>query len=98
MMASMAARKQVGDEIVLRVRKTGSGVKVIEYDGTGLREGLMTAENRRYCYGEDAEEKATAYAYRRQEQIREHRDCPVAVVELGEVMAEKLAEVHGGDA
>jgi len=37
------------------------------------------------------EEKATDYAERTAEKLREARDVPVTVVELGEVMAEKLA-------
>ena len=88
---SINDRRQVGDEIVLRVQSTGSGVKVIEYDGTGLRDGLMGKRNRMYKYGDDAEEKATEYAYNTAEKIREQRGEKVTVVELGEVMAEKLA-------
>jgi len=91
-MASINDRRQIGQEVVLRVRSTGSGVKVIEFDGTGLADGIMLKRNRRYCYGDDAEDKATNYAYRAAEKIREKRGEDVTVVELGEVMAEKLAE------
>jgi hypothetical protein len=91
-MASMNDRREVGDEVVLRVQSTGSGVKVIEYDGTGFAEGIMTKRNRRYCYGENAESNATDYAYRIAEKVRDQRGEKVTVVELGEVMAEKLAE------
>lgn len=97
-MVSINDRRSIGQEIVLRVQSTGNGVKVVQLDGTGLAEGILTKRNRRYCYGDDVEEKATRYAYRTAEKIREHRDCPVTVVELGEVVAEKLADVHdGGD-
>lgn len=92
-MASIEDRRSVGQEIVLRVQSTGStGVKVIEYDGTGLGDGVMTKHNRRYFYGDDAEEKATKYAYRLQERLEDSRECPVTVVELGEIMAKKLSE------
>ena len=91
-MASINDRRKVGDEIVLRVQSTGSGVKVIEYDGTGLRDGLMGKRNRIYKYGDNAEENATEYAYNKADEIREKRDEKVTVVKLGEVMAEKLAE------
>lgn len=91
-MASITDRRRIGQEIVLRVRSTGSGVKVIEFDGTGLREGLMSKRNRQYFYGKDAEADATDYAYRIQNKLTDVRDCPVTVVELGEVMAKKLAE------
>jgi len=90
-MASINDRRTVGQEVVLRVRSTGSGVKVIQYDGVGLAEGIMSKRNRRYCYGDEAEQEATDYAHSKAEEIREIRDCPVTVVELGEVMAEKLA-------
>lgn len=98
-MASIEDRRSIGQEIVLRVRSTGTGVKVVEFDGNGLAEGIMTKDNRRYFYDGDVEEKATEYAYRRQEQLEDARDCPVTVVELGEVMAEKLSsEPARGDA
>ena len=90
-MASINDRRSIGQEVVLRVRSTGSGVKVIQYDGVGLAEGITGKRNRRYLYGDDAEEKATDYAERTAEKLREARDVPVTVVELGEVMAEKLA-------
>lgn len=93
-MASINDRRQVGDEVVLRVQTTGSGVKVVQYDGTGFADGIMGKRNRTYKYGDDAEEKATRYAYDTAEKIREQRGERVVVVELGEVMAEKLAEVH----
>lgn len=93
-MASVKDKRAIGKEVVLRVRSTGTGVKVIEFDGSGLAEGVMSKRNRRYCYGDNAEEKATEYAYNTAEGIREHRDVPVVVVELGEVMADKLERVH----
>ncbi|RQG93760.1 hypothetical protein [Natrarchaeobius oligotrophus] len=96
-MASIEDRRSIGQEVVFRIRRTGSGVKVIEYDGTGLADGYMAKSNRRYFYGDDAEEKATEYAYRTQEKLEDVRDCPVIVVELGEVMAKKLA-TEGVDA
>jgi len=100
-MASINDRRQLGEEIAIRVRTTVAGVKVIVYDGSGLAEGIMTKDNRRYFYGDDAEEQATAFAYRLQERLEDQRECPVTVVELGEVMAEKLADVqaarNGGD-
>lgn len=92
-MASIEDRRSIGQEIVLRVRSTGTGVKVVQFDGTGLAEGIMTKRNRRYFYDDNAEEKATEYAYQKQEKLEDVRDCPVTVVELGEVMAEKLGEV-----
>lgn len=95
-MVSIADRRRIGQEIVLRVQSTGRGVKVVELDGTGLADGIMTKQNRRYLYGDDAEEKATEYAYRHKEKLEDARNCPVTVVELGEVTAEKLNEVHGG--
>lgn len=91
-MASIEDRRSIGHEIVLRVRSSGKGIVVIEFDGTGLAEGIMSKRNRRYFYGDRAEEKATDYAYRLEEKLEDARDCPVTVVELGEVMAEKLAE------
>lgn len=91
-MASIQDRRSIGQEIVIRVRSTGGGIKVVQFDGTGLADGIMTKRNRRYFYGGDAEEKATAYAYRQQEKLEGLRDCPVTVVELGEVIAEKLAD------
>jgi len=93
-MASLKERRSIGQEVVLRVRSTGSGVKVVEFDGTGLAEGIMIKRNRRYCYGDDAETTATEYAYRTAENIRDQRGESVTVVELGEVMSEKLAETH----
>lgn len=96
-MASMNDRRSIGQEIALRVRSTPTGVKVIQFDGTGLAEGICGKHNRRYFYGDDAEEKATEYAEDLAEDLREQRDVPVTVVELGEVMAEKLAEDGGGD-
>jgi hypothetical protein len=95
-MASIEDRRSIGQEIVLRVRSTGNGVKVVEFDGLGFAEGIMTKRNRRYFYGDDAAEKAAAYAYRKQPDIAEARRAPVFVVELGERIAEKLAEEHGG--
>jgi len=91
-MASMNDRRSIGQEIVLRVRSTGKGVKVREFDGTGLAEGIMSARDRRYFYGDDAKDKATEYAYRTADKIRDQRDEQVTVVELGEVMAEKLGD------
>lgn len=93
-MASMNDRSKVGNEVVLRVQSTVNGVKVVKYDGVGMAEGYMGKRNMNYKYGDDAEEKATEYAYNKAEQIRENREVPVVVVELGEVMAEKLEKVH----
>lgn len=90
-MASINDRRQVGHELVYRVRSTGSGYKVIRFDGTGLADGIMSKRNCVYKYGDDAEEKATESAYRYAEDAREKRDVPVTVVEAGEVIAEKLA-------
>jgi hypothetical protein len=90
-MASMNDRRSVGKEVVFRVRSTGSGFKVVQYDGTGLADGYMTKRNAVYKYGDDAEKKATEAAHRYAEQTRENRDVPVTVVEAGEVMSEKLA-------
>lgn len=98
-MVSINDRRSIGHEVVLRVQTTGSGVKVVELDGTGLKQGILSKRNRSYWYDDDAEEKATEYAYRTAEEIRDTRDVPVTVVELGEVVAEKLAEVDrvGGE-
>lgn len=92
-MASIDDRRSIGQEVVFRVRSTGSGFKVIRFDGTGLADGYMSKRQMVYKYGDDAEEKATESAYRYAERTRENRDVPVAVVEAGEVMAEKLARV-----
>lgn len=89
-MASINDRRSIGQEIVLRVQSTGRGVKVVQYDGTGLADGIVSKRHRQYFYGDDAEEKATAYAYRTKEKVQEIRECPVTVVELGETIAEKL--------
>jgi len=98
-MASIADRRSIEQEVVLRVRSTASGFKVIEFDGTGFASGIMSKRNRRYFYDGDPKQAATEFAYRQQEKLADQRDCPVIVVEAGEVMAEKLAEVHdGGDA
>jgi hypothetical protein len=94
-MPSINDRKSIGHEVVLRVRSSGSGVKVVELDGTGLAPGIMTKRNRVYKYGDDAEQKATESAYRLADKIRDARNVPVTVVELGEVVAE---EVNGLDA
>ena len=94
-MPSIEDRQSIGHEVVLRVRSTGSGVKVVELDGTGLAPGIMTKRNRVYKYGDDAEQKATNSAYRLANKIRSVRDVQVTVVELGEVVAE---EVNGPDA
>jgi len=96
-MASINDRREVGQEVVLRVQSSGKGTKVIEYDGVGLADGIMSKRTRIYKYGDNADEKATEYAYKKQEKLSEIRDCPVTVVELGEVMAEKLAEKHESD-
>lgn len=96
-MASMADRRSIGQEVVFRVQTTGTGVKVIRYDGEGLREGVMSKRTLRYFYGDDAEQTATDYAYRKRDRMAEARDCPVTVVELGEVVREVLAEKHDGD-
>ena len=93
-MASIVDRRSIGQEIVLRVQSTGSGVKVIRYDGTGLADGYMSKRHLRYFYGEDAEEKATEYAERQREDIAEDRDCPVTVAEFDDSIAETLADVH----
>jgi len=95
-MASQNESRRVGQEIVLSIRSTGSGVKVIEYDGTGLATGLMSKRNRRYCYGDEAEAKAERYAEKKAEKIRENRDAPVTVVRLGERFHEKLQKANGG--
>ena len=86
-------RRKIGEEIVLRVCSTGSGVKVVEYDGTGLAEGIMSKHNRRYCYGDDAAEKASRYAEETAENLREQLDVPVTVVDLGQRVADRLEEV-----
>lgn len=70
----------IGQEVVYRVSATGSGVRVSRYDGIGLAEGIAGARHVRYFYSDDAEEKATEYAYRKAE--RENEDT--RVVELGE--------------
>lgn len=67
-------------DIILAVRGTGGGVKVIERDHTGLADGFFTKRNRRYFYGEDAEQKAHNYAENTAEKIRDVRD--VAGVEI----------------
>lgn len=97
MMASINDRRSIGQEIVLRVRSSGTGVKVVMFDGTGFADGIMTKDNRQYFYGDDAEERATDYAHRTQEKLAESRDCPVTVVELGDTIAEKLADTEGGE-
>jgi len=89
-MASLNERRQIGEEMVLAVRTTGSGVKVVQFDGTGLAGGCMSKRNRRYFYEETAEQKATEYAYNTVESIEDQRGVPVTVVELGEKMADKL--------
>lgn len=68
----------IGNETVLRVRSTPKGCKVIEYDGNGLRDGIASKRQRRYFYGDDANEKATDYA----EEVASENDY--RVVRLGE--------------
>lgn len=85
-------RRSIGQEVVLRVRTTRKGAKVVELDGVGFDTGYAAKRNRNYWYGDDAEEKATDYAYRKQEEIEDARDVQAVVVELGEVMGEKLTE------
>lgn len=76
---SEASEKGIGQEIVFRVRSTPNGCKVIEYDGRAFADGIMSKRNRRYIYGDDANEKATEYAYT---VAAKHEDA--RVVELGE--------------
>jgi len=71
-----------GDNITYRVRSTGRGVKVTRYDGTGLDDGYASKSQLRYFYGDDAEEKATAYAHKK----ADNRDAETIIVELGERM------------
>ena len=91
-MASIKDRRQIEQEVVFRVCSTEKGYKVVEYDGTGLAEGVMSKRKRLYKYGDDAEAKATDAAYRYAGKVRQKRDVPVTVVEAGEVMAEELAK------
>jgi len=70
----------VGNEHIFRVSKTVKGVKVTQYDGTGLADGIFTKPRQRYFYGEDAKEKARQYAENRAEEM----DGDVRVVGLGE--------------
>lgn len=91
-MASINGRRKIGQELVIRVRSSGKGVKVMRFDGTAFADGIFTKHTYQYFYGEDAEQKAHDYAHRKCDQLREQRKCPVTVVELGEVMAEKLGE------
>ena len=66
-------------QVVFRVKRTPTGCKVVVYDRRGLGDSLFTKHNRRYCYGDDAEEKATEYARKKAESCENSR-----VVELGE--------------
>ncbi|RAW44075.1 hypothetical protein DQW50_16255 [Halorubrum sp. 48-1-W] len=70
----------IGQEIVYRVRSTGKGTRVTRYDGIGLAEGIAGRYHLRYFYGDDAEEKATEYAYKKAGK----QDVDTRVVELGE--------------
>jgi hypothetical protein len=92
-MVSRNERRQVGQEIVLSIRSGGKSVKVIELDGVGLADGIMSKRNRRYCYGDDKEQKAERYAEKTAEKIREQREVPVTIVRLGERFHDKLQEV-----
>lgn len=74
----------IGQEVVFFVRSTGRGMRVHRLDGTGLREGIAGKRILRYFYGEDAKEKAHAYAERRAERCAEARDVETRVVPLGE--------------
>lgn len=80
-----------GDEVVLRVKSTGKGAKVIRYDGTGVSDGYAGKSHLRYCYGDNATEKANDYAERKADAIRDSNwidGKPVRVVPLGKRMAE----------
>jgi len=92
--ASIKDREEIGQEVVLRVQSTGSGVKVIRYDGTGFADGIMSKRNLRYFYGDEARQKATEYAYRKRDEMSDTRDCPISVIERGERSAERLPEVR----
>lgn len=61
----------LGDEVVFRVSGTGTGMRVVRYDGRGLRDGLAGKHICRYWYGDDAAEKATAYA---EEKVRSYEE------------------------
>lgn len=74
----------IGQEVVYFVRSTGTGMRVHRLDGTGLAEGYAGKRICRYFYGDDAEEKAHAYAERKAEETAEARDVPTRVVRLGE--------------
>jgi ribosomal protein L20 len=70
----------IGQEIVFRVRSTGKGTRVTRYDGVGLAEGIAGRRHLRYFYGDNADEKATDYAYKK----ADRQDAETRVVELGE--------------
>jgi len=81
----MSDRKPIGQEIVIRVLKTPSGAKLTVRDGRGLAENVFTKRKSRYYYGESPVGDATDAAYREQERYQDRADCPVTVVELGEI-------------
>jgi len=61
----------IEQEIVFLVRTTRSGVKVVEYNGVGLADGISAKKNRCYFYGDDAESAATEYARRKADKQQE---------------------------
>lgn len=93
-MASINERRSIEQEIVLAVRGTPTGVKVVEYDGVGMASGIMTKRNRRYFYGDSAKYKAHSYAERKRDKIAEVREEDVYVVPMDTRIHERLAEVR----
>lgn len=71
-------------EVIVNVRKTRKGAKVTRMDGESFSEGTFTMHTYRYFYGDNLEERATDYANQKCEELKEKRDCPVSVREIGE--------------
>lgn len=68
-----------GNELIYRVGSTGTGTRVVRYDGRGLSEGYASKRILRYFYDENHEERAHEYAREKADERDNAR-----VVELGE--------------